>query len=122
MSDEEISKEYLRLVDTLRNISKLPYGWDNDSALEFSQEVIDNAKKLIAEVVAKSCVDIVIIPNTNMTISIACNLIFPTIPVLFNVTMAIFSMKFQKDKLAVSVYGTFEQSSFDFAKKMLAIV
>jgi hypothetical protein len=122
MSDPEISKENRWFVDTLKNISKLPYRWDNDSALEFSQEVIDNAKQLIAEVVAKSCVDIVIIPNTNMTISIAGNLISPVIPVLFKVTTATFSMKFQKDKLDVSVCGTLEQANFDLAKKMLAIL
>ena len=119
MNDTPTSKDSLEL-ETLKNISKLPYGWDGDSAPAFPQEVVDNAGKLLVNIIVPNCYDIVLIPNSNMTISIVGKLPDPAIPVLFRVTMATFSMSFQpRDKLEITVHGVFEQSNFDLLNKCL---
>ena len=115
-----ISHDSHPVYKTLDGISKL-HKWDWDAALAFMPEIIENSKTLMKNVIIPNCFNIVITPNTDMTISINGTLRYPAVPVEFTITpISTFTIKCQVENKEIHVCGVFEQSSLDYANNVLS--
>ena len=107
----------------LDEISRMDHGWDGYRAMAFTKEIIDITRELLEEVVIPNCYDILLIPNSNMTISVVVKLKHLRVTVNFLIStssFATFTMKCRVGDREIIECIKFGQRGFDYANSVLS--
>lgn len=117
----KLKTESSEVFKALDDIAMLENGWDWENAKAFTPEIIENAKKLLSEVILPNCHSIRLLPIQNSTITILAQ---SRSEISLLLAFSIREHKFQMNcldgcEVEFTFFGRFEQSSLNRLSKIL---